>query len=210
MSQMTDELAIRKSVVVSCSVEHAFRVFTEGIGGWWPFEGHSLFGEDRAGVVFEGQVGGRVYEVSESGEEGLWGTLTAWDPPHRFAMTWHPGPRRRNGAGPRDPVLARGQARPGSICCTRAGNGSATGWPRSAGTTTKAGMSSSAGTPRQPERRRDVHPYTAQQIAAERQADLRRAAARDTRAEARRPARRQASIRRLVRLARTRPAIASR
>ena len=91
MSQMTDELAIRKSVVVSCSVENAFRVFTEGIGNWWPFDGHSLFEEKAAGVVFEGEVGGRVYEVSKTGEEGLWGTLTAWEPPHRLAMTWHPG-----------------------------------------------------------------------------------------------------------------------
>ena len=91
MSQKTDELAIRKSIVVSCSVERAFRVFTEDIGGWWPVGSHSIFGEDRAGVVFEGRVGGRVYEVDECGEEGLWGTLTAWDPPHTFAMTWHPG-----------------------------------------------------------------------------------------------------------------------
>lgn len=91
MSQMTDELAIHKSIVVSCSVDDAFRVFTEGIGRWWPFEGHSLFEENTSGVVFDGEVGGRVYEVSKTGEEGLWGTLTAWEPPHRLAMTWHPG-----------------------------------------------------------------------------------------------------------------------
>jgi uncharacterized protein YndB with AHSA1/START domain len=91
MSRMTDELTLRKSVVVDCPVEHAYRVFTERIGDWWPFGPHSIFDEKRTAIVFEGRVGGRVYEVSRSDEEGLWGTLTAWDPPHGFAMTWHPG-----------------------------------------------------------------------------------------------------------------------
>ncbi len=91
MSQMTDELAVRKSIVVNCSVEHAFRVYTERMSDWYPFEGHSLFDDSAQRVVFEGRVGGRVYEVSKSGEEGLWGTLIVWEPPHAFAMTWHPG-----------------------------------------------------------------------------------------------------------------------
>ena len=91
MSQMTDELALRKSIVVRCSPEHAFRVFTEKMSDWWPFEGHSLFDDEGAAVVFEGQVGGHVYERSSSGEEGIWGTLIVWDPPRELAMTWHPG-----------------------------------------------------------------------------------------------------------------------
>ena len=91
MSQMTDELAVRKSVVVRCSPEHAFATFTEGIGAWWPFDGHSLYDDKAETVIFEPRVGGRVYERSSEGEEGVWGTLTAWDPPYGFAMTWHPG-----------------------------------------------------------------------------------------------------------------------
>ena len=92
MSQVRDELAIRKSIVVSCSVERAFRVFTEEIGTWWPFaHGHSIFGAEAETAVVEGRVGGRVYERSRTGEEAGWGTITAWEPPHRLAMTWHPG-----------------------------------------------------------------------------------------------------------------------
>lgn len=92
MSQMTDELAIRKSVMVRCPPERAFRVFTEGIGTWWPFaRGHSIFGEAAETAVVEGRLGGRVYERARNGEEAAWGTVTAWDPPRRFAMTWHPG-----------------------------------------------------------------------------------------------------------------------
>ncbi len=91
MSQMTDELAVRKSIVVQCSVERAFHVFTERMEDWWPFEGHSLFDAQGKAVVFEPRAGGRVLEVSTTGEEGLWGTLTAWDPPSGLAMSWHPG-----------------------------------------------------------------------------------------------------------------------
>jgi hypothetical protein len=55
-----------------------------------------------------------------------------------------------------------------------------------------------------------MHPYTAQQIAAERLADLHRAAARDTLVEARKPARRRLPLRRFLRLARSRPVMAPR
>ena len=91
MSQMTNELAVRKSILVECPVDTAFRVFTERTADWWPFEGHSIFDQDAESVVFEPRVGGRVYERSRTGEEGLWGSLTAWDPPNGLTMTWHPG-----------------------------------------------------------------------------------------------------------------------
>jgi uncharacterized protein YndB with AHSA1/START domain len=32
-----------------------------------------------------------VYERSTDGAETTWGTVLAWDPPHRFVMSWHPG-----------------------------------------------------------------------------------------------------------------------
>ena len=91
MSHVTSEPALRKSVLVESSVEHAFRVFTEGIGGWWPVESHSVFAEDAETAILEGRVGGRLYERSRAGEEAVWGTVTAWEPPHRIALTWHPG-----------------------------------------------------------------------------------------------------------------------
>ncbi len=90
---MTSEsdLVLRKSVTVRCSVEEAFRVFTEGIGSWWPLQTHSV-GEDRAQTcVLEGRVGGRFFERQEGGAEEVWGTVTAWEPPQRLAFTWHPG-----------------------------------------------------------------------------------------------------------------------
>ncbi len=49
-------------------------------------------GQEKADtVVFETRHGGRVYERSTDGTETTWGRVLAWDPPHRFAMSWHPG-----------------------------------------------------------------------------------------------------------------------
>ena len=33
---------IRRTITVQCSLEHAFRTFTEGIGNWWPVETYSI------------------------------------------------------------------------------------------------------------------------------------------------------------------------
>jgi hypothetical protein len=84
-------LLVKKEVTVLGTVESAFRRFTEGIGSWWPLETHSVSPGDADAAVFETWVGGRVYERQKDGTEALWGTVTAWDPPRRFAMTWHPG-----------------------------------------------------------------------------------------------------------------------
>ena len=91
MSQMTDERAVRKSVFVRSTPEHAFHVYTERMSDWYPIEGHSIFDDPKSTVVWEGHVGGRVYERSSGGEEGVWGTIVVWDPPRELTMTWHPG-----------------------------------------------------------------------------------------------------------------------
>jgi uncharacterized protein YndB with AHSA1/START domain len=82
---------VRKTLDVGCSVERAFRLFTEEIGRWWPTQSHSVGASEVAQVVFEQHSGGRVYEVNRNGDEADWGRVVAWDPPHRFVMTWHPG-----------------------------------------------------------------------------------------------------------------------
>jgi uncharacterized protein YndB with AHSA1/START domain len=91
MSQKTDELAVRRSVFVRCTPAHAFHVYTERMDDWYPLEGHSLFDDPSGTVHWERHVGGRVYERSPGGDEGVWGTILAWDPPNGFTMTWHPG-----------------------------------------------------------------------------------------------------------------------
>ena len=91
MSQQTSEVVIEKSVVVSAPVGEAFRVFTEGIQTWWPLRTHAVDTESSDMVVLEGREGGRLFERTPAGEEHVWGTIVAWEPPNRLGYTWHPG-----------------------------------------------------------------------------------------------------------------------
>ena len=91
MSQETTERVVEKSVRVGVPVERAFEIFTAEIATWWPLRTHAVDTDNPETVVMEGRVGGRLYERTASGEEHLWGTLTAWDPPHHIVYSWHPG-----------------------------------------------------------------------------------------------------------------------
>ena len=82
--------AVTHRLRVALPPEQAFELFTQGLHGWWPFRGHSCTGDEALTVEFEARVGGAVTEMSRSGERHPWGTLTAWEPPSFFAMTWHP------------------------------------------------------------------------------------------------------------------------
>jgi uncharacterized protein YndB with AHSA1/START domain len=79
-------------VPVRCAADDAFEVFTEATGAWWP-PGFSAAGDDLAGVVVEGRVGGRVYEVAGNGSRHDWGTVTAWEPGRRLELAWTLGVR---------------------------------------------------------------------------------------------------------------------
>ncbi len=89
---------VRKTVTVDCSVEHAFRVFTERIGEWWPLELHSvgseILGIRAVSVTFEGTRGGRLMERMEGGREAPWADVLAWEEPRRLVLAWHPNPNR--------------------------------------------------------------------------------------------------------------------
>ena len=91
MTQETSERVVEKSVTVSVPVERAFEVFTAEIGTWWPLRTHAVDTERSETVVMEDRVGGRLYERTPSGEEHVWGTLVAWEPPNRIVYSWHPG-----------------------------------------------------------------------------------------------------------------------
>lgn len=91
------ELAVEPvlvSVVVDLSPDRAFRLFTDGIGTWWPIKGHSMahdtYGMRAEQVIFEGHVGGRLLERMSDGKDAVWGTVLVWDPPHRVVFTWKP------------------------------------------------------------------------------------------------------------------------
>jgi uncharacterized protein YndB with AHSA1/START domain len=86
-----------KTVTVACTPDEAFRYFTADFGKWWPAATHSVvaytskFTDRPATVIFEPQVGGRIFERSRAGEEHIWGSVLAWQPPARVVFSFHPG-----------------------------------------------------------------------------------------------------------------------
>jgi uncharacterized protein YndB with AHSA1/START domain len=81
---------IRKTVELNAPLARAFEVWTEDVGRWWPLAQHSIGKADATGCIIEPGVGGRLYEITRSGEEHLWGTVAVWEPPRRLAYSWHP------------------------------------------------------------------------------------------------------------------------
>jgi uncharacterized protein YndB with AHSA1/START domain len=73
---------------IGCPPARAFELWTSRTSTWWPTD-HSVSGEADLDVVFEGRVGGRIYERTRSGDEHDWGTVTKWEPPALLAYTWH-------------------------------------------------------------------------------------------------------------------------
>lgn len=86
----TDVAPVIKTRTVPLAPAAAFDLFTRRMGQWWPTASHSIAGDRVTGVVFEEEVGGRVREVTDDGEWHAWAEVTAWDPPRRFTLSWHP------------------------------------------------------------------------------------------------------------------------
>jgi uncharacterized protein YndB with AHSA1/START domain len=85
-----EAVTVRESVTVNRGVADAFRLFTDGIGDWWPLKGSNFsYGGDRADKIFlEARVGGRLYERFSDGEEFDVGHVTICEPPTRIVFTW--------------------------------------------------------------------------------------------------------------------------
>ncbi len=87
MSPQATDTTVRRSVVVEAPAERAFSVFTEQMGTWWPPEHHILRAE-LAETVFEPRAGGHVIDRGVDGSECPWARVLAFEPPHRFVISW--------------------------------------------------------------------------------------------------------------------------
>ena len=79
---------LRMTFEVACPVEHSFDVWTAKTSRWWPVS-HTVTGEPGLEVVFEGWLGGRIFERTRAGLEVDWGEITVWEPPRRLGYMWH-------------------------------------------------------------------------------------------------------------------------
>ena len=105
----TEWAPVTKTITIEAPVERAFEVFTNGIDRWWPTATHSIGQNDVAEVVFEEELGGRIYERLADGREYEWGRVTAWEPPNRVVFDWRPNPE----PGEMTEVEVRFSPRPG-------------------------------------------------------------------------------------------------
>jgi uncharacterized protein YndB with AHSA1/START domain len=93
-TQAQETEAIRRSVTVDCSVEHAFATFTERINEWWPLAKYSIDSDETGSapetVIFQSGAGGQIYERTKNGEDLKWADVVAFEPPRRLVLAWNP------------------------------------------------------------------------------------------------------------------------
>jgi len=99
---------LRMAFEVACPAEHAFSVWTSGLGTWWPPD-HTVTGRAER-IVLEGGVGGRIYERTADGVEHEWGQVTVWQPPARLGYLWYLGRDRADATEVEIRFLAQGAA----------------------------------------------------------------------------------------------------
>ena len=86
------ETSVRLHVVVDAPIDTAFRVFTGEFDRIKPRE-HNMLGVQIAETVFEPRVGGHVYDRGVDGSVCRWARVLAYEPPHRFVISWDISPQ---------------------------------------------------------------------------------------------------------------------
>jgi uncharacterized protein YndB with AHSA1/START domain len=84
---------ISSTVEVPLSPERAFKLFTDGLGGWWPRE-FSWSQDALEEIGMETRKGGLLYEIGPHGFRVDWGRVVEWEPPARLVFSWQISPTR--------------------------------------------------------------------------------------------------------------------
>jgi hypothetical protein len=83
---------IEKSIVLGCSLQEAFRLFTAEINAWWPPDRrHSSHPHAVIALVED-----RFWESDPDGGTVELGMVRAWEPPRRIVLDWYPGTDRQH------------------------------------------------------------------------------------------------------------------
>jgi uncharacterized protein YndB with AHSA1/START domain len=76
-----------KAVSLRATPARAFECFARDLARWWPLAQFHT-GPDPVDCAIEPRAGGRVFERAADGWETVWGTVVAYEPPHRLTLTW--------------------------------------------------------------------------------------------------------------------------
>ncbi len=90
MTTQMEATSVITAIDVPAPVDHAFRVFTAGIGSWWD-PGHHILEAELAEMVFEPYVGGHIIDRGTDGSECRWSRVLVYDPPRRVCFSWDIG-----------------------------------------------------------------------------------------------------------------------
>jgi uncharacterized protein YndB with AHSA1/START domain len=82
---------ITKRVVLRCSPERAFSLFTEHASQWWPAERRHT--QDATSAI-RIEATGRFYERASDGTEVELGVVRVFEPASRLVLDWYPGTDR--------------------------------------------------------------------------------------------------------------------
>jgi len=88
---LTDDVVVRRHVVVDVPVEQAFEMFVGRFGDFKPKE-HNLLGAPITETRFEPRAGGHIYDRAEDGTECRWARVLVYEPPTRLVFSWDIGP----------------------------------------------------------------------------------------------------------------------
>lgn len=87
MSVTASPTSVSVDTYVDAPIEHAFRVFTDGIQTWWDPD-HHLLDAPLESMTFEPRVGGHIIDRYTDGGECRWARVLAYDPPSRVVFSW--------------------------------------------------------------------------------------------------------------------------
>ena len=87
MTMIDTQTSVSVETDVDAPLEHAFSVFTDGIGTWWDPEHHLLDGE-LVSMTFEPREGGHIVDRYADGRECRWSRVLAYEPPRRVVLSW--------------------------------------------------------------------------------------------------------------------------
>lgn len=88
----TQSEAVQFDITVEVPVERAFEVFTGQFDRIKPRDHNIMAPEAIVETVFETRVGGHVYDRGENGSICRWARVLAFEPPHRFVISWDISP----------------------------------------------------------------------------------------------------------------------
>ncbi len=87
VTETASPTSVSVDTYVDAPIEHAFRVFTDGIQTWWEPD-HHLLDAPLESMTFEPHVGGHIVDRYADGRECRWARVLAYEPPSRVVFSW--------------------------------------------------------------------------------------------------------------------------